>query len=563
VTPSANRAATPPPITDTALVSEETVGGSSTFRTGIAVAAMILMLGNILSRILGLAREQLASGLFGTGDPIAAFTIADNVNTLIFDLVISGMLEAALIPVLAQWAAPDLFNRQELRRVSGALLTLAAIVIGTCVVVGILFAPAIVNVMTSYGTDDTSHDPSTVALTVTLVRWILPAVFFLGIGTILMSVLYSLSRVTAPAMAVAVRNGVVVLAMILLHERLGVKSIVVGIVAGAIVMASMQVLPLRRADALPIPNLNFRHPGVTRVLALYVPIFLGLFIDTVKVIVDRNLAWGAERDALGAMRYATTLVQMVLGIVAAAISLAALPTLSRHFSEGNEVGFRDTLGRALGMVTVLIVPAVLGLAAIAKPTVDLLFHHGATGGTGAHLITVALIGYLPGTLCAAYDQILIFAFYARQNTRTPVLVGMIATGVYFVFALSLVTPLGMLGLVIANSAQFTAHVAIMIWLWRRTETGFGNARLWRVMRVCFASGFGMALLALGSWLALDAGLPKPSSGLIKLLREVALVAVPIAVGASAYIIAIHQFDLDEVRTLRRAVLGKFSTRFAG
>src|SRR4029078_3022051 len=128
----------------------------------------------------GLAREQLASGLFGTGDPIAAFTIADNVNTLIFDLVISGMLEAALVPVLAQWAAADLFNRNELRRVSGALLTLAAMVIGTCVVFGILFAPAIVKIMTSYGTDKSTHAPSTIDLTVTLVRWILPAVFFLG-----------------------------------------------------------------------------------------------------------------------------------------------------------------------------------------------------------------------------------------------------------------------------------------------------------------------------------------------------------------------------------------------
>ncbi|MFL5759218.1 MAG: murein biosynthesis integral membrane protein MurJ [Thermomicrobiales bacterium] len=561
--PSADSAATPPPIVDAPLVSEEAFSGQPTVRTGIAVAAMILMLGNILSRMLGLFREQLASGLFGTGDPIAAFTIADNVNTLIFDLVISGMLEAALIPVLAQWATPSFANRDELRRVSGALLTLAAIVIGACVFVGILFAPTIVKLMTSYGTDDSAHDPSTVSLTVTLVRWILPAVFFLGIGTILMSVLFALNRVTAPAMSAAVRNGVIVLAMILLHERLGVKSMVVGIVAGAVLLASMQSLALLRAGALPIPNLHFRHPGVTRVLALYVPIFLGLFIDTVKVIVDRNLAWGAERDALGAMRYATTLVQMVLGIVAAAISLAALPTLSRHFAEGNEAGFRDTLGRALGMVTVLIVPAVLGLAAVAKPTVDLLFHHGATGGTGAHLIVVALLGYLPGTLCAAYDQILIFGFYARQNTRTPVIVGIIATCVYFAIALTFVNSLGMLGLVFANSAQFAAHVAIMIWLWRRSMTGFGNGRLWRVMRVCFASGIGMALLALGSWLLLAAGLPESGNGPIKLLRELALVGVPAAVGAGAYIFALHRFDIDEIRTLRRAILGKLSPRFAG
>src|SRR5262245_14057667 len=102
MTSGAESAVTPPPIVDSPMVSDEVLTGPSPVRTGIAVAAMILMAGNILSRVLGLAREQLASGLFGTGDPIAAFTIADNVNTLIFDLVISGMLEAALVPVLAQ-----------------------------------------------------------------------------------------------------------------------------------------------------------------------------------------------------------------------------------------------------------------------------------------------------------------------------------------------------------------------------------------------------------------------------------------------------------------------------
>jgi putative peptidoglycan lipid II flippase len=560
VTTSADGATSP--IAESPVQPEETVAGQLPIRTGIAAAAMILMVGNVLSRILGLVREQLASGLFGTGDPIAAFTIADNVHTLLFDLMISGMLQAALVPVLAQWALPDLVNRNELRRVSGALLTLAVIVISACALLGIIFAPSIVNLMTSYGPDESAHDPGTVDLTITLVRWIMPAVLFLGMGTVLMSVLYALKQFTAPALSVAIRNGVVVLSMIVLSDRLGVKSMVVGIVAGAALMASMQLFPLRRSGALPIPNLNFRHPGVKLVLALYLPIFLGLLIDTFKVIVDRNLAWGAERDALGAMRYATTLVQLVLGIVAAAISLAALPTLSRHFAEGNDAGFRETLGRALAMVTVLIVPAVFGLAAISKPLVDLIFRHGETGDTGAHLIVVALLGYLPGTLCAAYDQNLIFAFYARQNTRTPVLVGIFASGVYFVFALSLVSPLGMLGLVIANSAQFAVHVAIMIWLWKRTDGAFGNERLWRVMRVCFVSGAGMALLALISWLALEAGLPEANSAFVRLLREVVLVGVPVAVGAAAYVVALHRYDLDEVHVLRSAVLGRISTRFA-
>lgn len=544
------------PITETADLS------AAPARAGIAAAAMVIMLGNVLSRLLGLVREQLASGLFGTGDLIAAFTIADNVHTLLFDLLVSGTLQAALIPVLAGWVAPDPATRAELRRIAGALLALFALAGGAVVVLALVFAPTVVDLMTALGGDADVHDPETTELTVTLVRLILPAVFFLGISTILMGVLYALERVTAPALGVAVRNAVVVLAMILFAGSFGVKSMALGVVVGALAIAAMQVAPLRRAGALPRPNLAFRHPAVRQVLWLYFPIFLGLLVNTVAVVVDRNLAWGAERDALGAMRYATTLVQMVLGLVAAAISLAALPTLSRHFAAGDEAAFLGTLGRALEMVTVLIVPAVLGLAAVAHPAVALIFEHGETDAADARLIVIALLGYLPGTLCAAYDQVLIFAFYARQNTRAPVLVGVCAVLVYFIVAFSLVDWLGMLGLVLANSAQFAAHVAVMFWLARRSFGWTAGARLRRTVRSCLIGGIGCAVAALVVWLALRAAVAE-TDGWQEVRREMLLLGLPVAAGMAAYVAALHRFGVEELTTLRRAVLGRIWPRFSG
>jgi putative peptidoglycan lipid II flippase len=529
---------------------------------GIAGAAMVIMLGNVLSRVLGMTREQLAAGLFGTGDKIAAFTVADNVHTLLFDLLISGMLEAALIPVLAQWTAPDGATREEFRRISGALLTLAVLVVGVMVVVGELFAPAIVDVMTAIGSGSDEHGAGTTALTVTLVRLILPAVFFLAIGVVLMSALFALGRVTAPALSIGIRNAVLVATIVLFSGMFGVKSMALGVVAGGLAIAVVQIPPLRRAGALPRPNFAFAHPEVKRVLKLYLPIFLGLLASSAAVIVDRNLAWGAQADALGAMRYATTLVQFVLGLVAAAISLAALPSLSKHFAAGDETAFQATLGRALAMVTVLIVPAVFGLAAVSRPTVDLLFRHGETGAEGAHLIVVALLGYLPGTLFAAYDQILIFAFYSRQNTRTPVLVGLATIGVYFAVALILVGSLGMLGLVLANSAQFIAHAIVMYWLARQAFGEVGGAHLRRVAFRCFGAGAAMAILCLGLWQMLARTLPDGHSLVSTLAREVVLVAVPGAIGGIVYLGALHRMRLEEVASLRRAILGRVAPRWA-
>jgi len=543
--------------------NQESVGQSrSAAGSGIAGAAILIMAGNLLSRILGLVREQLASGLFGTGDKIAAFQIADNVHTLLFDLIISGMLQAALVPVLIQWAAPDAFNLGELRRVSGALMTMVLTFVGGAVALGIIFAPSVVRVMTSLGGGDKERSPETTALTIELVRIILPAVFFLAIGTLLMSQLYALNQVTAPALSLAARNLIVVIVMVLFSGTWGVKSMAIGVVAGAAAIAVMNAVPLYRQGALPKPNIGFNHPGVHQVLKLYFPIFLGLIVSTLAVIVDRNLAWRAEEDALGAMRYATTLGQFLLGMVAAAISLAALPTLSAHFTRGDESAFRHTLERALIMATILIVPAVLGLAALSRPIVDLLFRHGETNSDDAHLIVIALLGYLPGTLFAAYDQILIYSFYARKNTWWPVLVGLAATLVYFAVAIPMGRNYGMIGLVIANSAQFVAHALIMFVLARKTLGGDGWRPLGMVIARCTAASLLMAGAVFGIWLTLERALPSGGSTLLRTGYELIAAGLPALIGAIIYALLLHRFRVGEATELRNAVLGKISPRLA-
>ncbi len=413
---------------------------------GIGTAAALLMAGTILSRILGLVREQVTAYLFGTGDIVAAFTIADNIHTMLFDLVISGMMQAALIPVLSEYVGDD--RRDELRSITGTLLTASSIGVGAVVVILEMFAPAAVFVMTRLGGDQT-RSPEVVDLTVQMVRLILPAVWLLSMSTILMATLYSLQRFTRPAMSLSVRNAAIIFAALTLgRTALGVRSLVVGIVLGALLLVLMLLPGLK--DAMPRPNLNFRHPAIKRIYLLYLPIFAGLFANTFALVVDRNLAWRVGEDALGAMRFATTLNQMILGLVAAAISLAALPALSRHFTAGDEDSYRATLALGLRMVTVLVIPAAFGMAVLSWPIVRLIFFHGATTREGAELIWLALLLYLPGTLFAGFDQVLIFAFYARQNTKLPQLVGIIAVVVYFIFALSLYQPLGMAGLVIGE-----------------------------------------------------------------------------------------------------------------
>ena len=531
----------------------------------MGTAALLLMAGTILSRILGLVREQVNSYMFGVGDQIAAFTIADNIHTMLFDLVMSGMMQAALVPVLSQYVAQN--QREELRRITGALLTLTILIVGAVVVLLEIFAPQAVAVMTALGGGEEARGADTVELTIELVRWILPAVLLLSVSTVLMSTLYSLQRFTRPSLSLSMRNlAIITVTLFLGRTVLEVRAIVLGIILGAVLMIAIQLPALR--DAMPRPNLQFGHPAIRRIFWLYVPIFLGLLVNTVALAFDRNLAWGIGENALGAMRYATAMNQMILGLVAAAISLAALPTLSRHFTNGNEDAYRETLGRGLRMVTVLVVPAALGLLVLSWPAVRFIFYHGATTESGATSIWIALIAYLPGTFFAAFDQVLIFAYYARQNTRTPQIVGVLAVGVYFIVALALVSLTSsedaqMAGLVGANSAQFTFHAIVMIVLMRRllgtredgTRQTLDNGKLVRTLRVCLAVGMVMALVAGGAALGLEQAIPQVESEFGQFIRDAAILGIPVILGAGVYVAGLLRFRVEEAKLIQDRLLG--------
>lgn len=507
------------------------------------------MLGVVLSRVLGLVREQVTSYFWGTGDAVAAFTIADNVHTMLFDLVISGMLQAALVPVLSAYAE----RREELREIVGALLVWVVLVVGGIVGLVVVAAPQVVRAMTVLGGGEAARGAETFQLTVQLVRLIVPAVFLLAVSTVLMATLYALQRFTQPSLALSVRNLAIVACALLLGRALGIASLVLGVLLGALGLVVLQLWGLR--DALPKPTLRLWHPAIRRVFLLYLPIFLGLFANTVALVIDRNLAWGVDPHALGAMRYATALNQMILGLVAAATSLAALPTLSRHAAAGDEHAYQRTLSLGLKFVALLIFPATFGMAALGWPIVTLLFYHGATDLEGARAIWVALLGYLPGTLFAAFDQVLIFAAYARQNTRLPVLVGVFSVGVYFAVALVLVRPLGMLGLVLGNTAQFVAHTFVMWLVLRRWLGRVGDGT---VARTVGAAGIGsllMAVVVTGITLVLIQWAPPEHRSLAV---RTGIVAVGLLVGVVVYVFMLRRSAVPEFQFLVRALRARFA-----
>ncbi|MCX7669714.1 MAG: murein biosynthesis integral membrane protein MurJ, partial [Anaerolineae bacterium] len=418
---------------------------------GLAVSAGIVGLGNIASRVIGLARDTITSWYFGSRGELSAFNLAARVPTMIYDLLVGGMLSAALVPVFSEYARPE--RRGELARVASAMLTLIALLTGSIVVGLELFAPAIAGILGDFA------DPALQGVLTQCLRLIAPAVFLFGLTGGVMGLLYALKRFSYTAAGGAVFNLGIVIAAPLLAQRIGVYALPVGILLGSLLQLAV-LLPGLREVRLRLST-AWGHPAVRRIFRLYLPIALGLIVTEIQIVVDGRWASATGPQSVSWMRYATTLIQLPLGLIPVAVSLAALPSLSQHAAAGDWDRFRDLFARGLRLVIVFLFPAVAALWALAEPIIRLLFEHGSFTPADTVMTARALRFYLIGLPFAGVDYLLNYAYYARQNTRTPAIVGVIGVGFYFAAALLLKGPLGFLGLVLADSAKQIGHAAIM------------------------------------------------------------------------------------------------------
>jgi putative peptidoglycan lipid II flippase len=459
----------------------------------IARAAVILAIGNVSSRCLGLVRETAISHLFGATGMVSAFRVASIVPTMIYDLLVGGMISAALVPVFSDYATP--LRRDELGRLVSALFALVAIGLSAVVLILEVAAPGVSWLLGG------GFDSALLSETTRLMRLTLPALLFLGLAGAATGLLYAEKRFVYPAFGASVFNAGIVLAALLLGRRVGIASLSLGVLIGSALQLGIQLPGLRRVRFSFALDLG--HPGLRRMGSLYLPVALGLIVSQVGIAIDRNLASRTGEQSIAWMQNATTLIQFPLGLVAVAVSTAVLPSLSRLASSAEMARFRSTLGMGLRIVMLLILPATAGLLVLATPVIALVFEHGAFEPYDTVRTSQALRLYLFGLPFAAIDQLLIFAFYARKDTRTPVLVGVGGVLTYLIVALTLIGPLGMLGLVVANSVQLSVHALVMLYLSHRYFDGLRGQRLGATaVKVIAASGVtGVAVLLGMPWLA--------------------------------------------------------------
>lgn len=529
------------PATGRSSVADERLSSSaSTVGRGIAIAALLIALGNIASRVLGQVRESVISNLFGLSVESGAFALAARVPTTLYDLLVGGLVSAALVPVFSELADRD---ERELGRVAGTIFTVATLLMLLLGGLTWLAAPQFGRLI----------DVNIRAITVTLIRWMLPATVFMALAGLMTGLLQARRRFLLPAFSTAIFNLGIIAGGLALTPALGVRGLALGMSLGALGQVLIQA-PGMRGARLRL-GLNLGHPEVRRIGKLYLPVLLGLSFSLVGTAIDSVLVSPLNGGAAAAQqRYATTLIQLALGIVATAISLAALPTLARQGSDPNDLReYRRTLALSIKALLLLLLPVTTLLAALAFPISSLLFQFGQATSRDAAAIASALLWYLPMLVAAGIDQPLIFAFYARRNTLLPNLVNGGAIAAYLLVALLTVRSLGVYGLILGNVAQWWLHALLMLWFAHRRLDALRRQRLGEALLKGISASTAAGVICFGLYQQLFSGASYSKLGTLALILGLGSIGLLSYLGIAAYlrIEALHVFAGALLRRRRR------------
>lgn len=435
----------------------------TTSATGRRVSSAVASVGVafIIGRLLGLARDILIARQFGTGPTMDAYTAAFRIPDLIFSVVMSGAFGSAFVPIFAGFLAQG--QTRKAWRLASNVLTLMIECYAVFAFLVYLFADPIVRYLVAPG-----FAPETQALTISLTRILLLSPMLLGLGAAAKSMLEAHDRFTLPAYAPVVYNAAGVLGALVLAPRYGIHGLAWGIVLGSAGHVLLQLPGLvgvrMRYLLLPRPVAE----GVRQVGRLLGPRIIGQAAFQINfALVLTTFASQLGPGAPSSLNYAFQLMQLPHGLLAISVSTVIFPLMSRLFVNRQFAELKMTFGDALRPLFFLTLPASVALMILAKPIAQIVYQRGDFGPGSTALVAEALPYFAAGLVSLALVETGARAFYAMQDTRTPLIASLLAIVVNLLLAYVLAQRFGTRGLAASMSLTTALEMAIMLFVLRR------------------------------------------------------------------------------------------------
>lgn len=451
-------------------------------RHRLARSAGSVMLAFLIAQLLGLVRRILVARAFGASTDLDAFIAANRVSETLFNLVAGGALGSAFIPTFTAFLAQE--KRREAWELASAIANWVLILLSLLALLAAIFAPLLVRYALAPGF---YADAQQFRLTIVLLRIQLVSAVLFGLSGLVMGILNAHHVFFIPALTPALYQIGMMLGLLLLSPSLGIRGLAWGVVLGAAGHLLVQVPFLLR---LPSPpggkyrlTLGRAQPAVLQVARLMAPRLFGVAIVQVNFWVNIWLASRMAEGSITGIEYAFALMLMAEIAIAQSVATVVLPTLSTHYALGHFAELRATLVQALRAVLFLALPAAAGLILLRFSLIAFLYQRGEFTPHSTQLVAWALLWYALGLPAHSFLEVLARAFYAMQDTRTPVQVGAVAMSLNIVFSVLFSRAFAQWGwmphggLALANSLATALEATTLLWLMRKRLKGIEGKHL--------------------------------------------------------------------------------------
>ena len=442
----------------------------------------------LLSRILAFVRDVLIARIFGAGMATDAFFVAFKLPNLLRRMFAEGAFSQAFVPIFGEYKSRK--GQEETKLLVDHVTTLLALILFIITLIGIIAAPILVYI----SAPGFVTEPDKFALTVQLLRITSPYIFFISLVAVAAGILNTYSKFWVPAFAPVLLNLCFIAAALWLAPYCDPPILAMGwaVFIGGAVQLAFQIPFLKKIGMLPTWRFNLKDAGVWRIIKQMGPALFGVSIAQISLIINTIFASFLVAGSVSWLYYADRLMEFPSGLLGAALGTILLPSLSKHHADNSTEEYSRLLDWGLRLVFMLTLPAALALGMIAVPLLATMFQHGAFTAHDVLMTRNALVGYSIGLIGLIAVKVLAPGFYARQNIKTPVKIG-IATLVFTqLMNLAFVGWLQHAGLALAIGLGACFNSVLLFYFLRkhdiyRPEPGWGKF----FFKLC------VALLALG------------------------------------------------------------------
>ncbi len=428
-------------------------------KSGMIVSAMTL-----ISRVLGLVRDVVVANLMGAGASADVFFFANKIPNFLRRLFAEGAFSQAFVPVLTEnHAQGDMDKTRELiARAAGTLGVIVSIV----TVLGVL-GSGVVTALFGFGwfLDWMHGGPAAekFELASLMLKITFPYLWFITFVALSGAILNTLGKFAVSSFTPVFLNVMIILAAWFISPQMSQPEIglAIGVFLGGLVQFLFQIPFLIKAGVMVKPKWGWCDPGVVKIRTLMIPALFGVSVSQINLLFDTFIASFLQTGSISWLYYSDRLLEFPLGLFGIAIATVILPALSRKHVDSQSEGFAHTMDWGVRMVTLLGIPAMLGLMALAKPMLMVLFMRGEFSPQDVHQASLSLLAYASGLLNFMLIKVLAPGYYSRQDTKTPVKYGIIAMVTNMVFNAIFAYFYGYVGLAIATALSAFVNMALL------------------------------------------------------------------------------------------------------